>query len=402
MADRLHNKFSLRDFIEDYRKRLIKAIDKLEITESSSIEELANEYVELYNIEPVILGTPIPIETKESTRNRKNDWGESYVQSTFEIKVEIPFTGNKDLFYCSPSETQLIYFDNEYKIKSDSVSILIVLTSLEENEYNKYVNNFKANLSANLPKINAEIAPWNTALKGFVISLLEKRSGFVSKKLNFMEKIGLRVNPKSDEFITPSPVTKKSIPIPVSDTTVNTKYDTIPVLQNAVYDDLKEVIYNVGRAIERKPSIYSGKHEEDLRDVFLLFLETRYESTSGIGEAFNKGGKTDILLKFAKDGSNIFIAECKFWKGQKKLLDGIDQLLGYLTHRDSKAALMIFVDQKEFLTVVNTAKTEIENHPQFKSFIKITYDSSISYEFVLPDDTLKSIQLELMFFHFPK
>src|SRR5690606_33643291 len=155
----------------------------------------------------------------------------------------------------------------------------------------------------------------------------------------FMEKIGLKVNPTSDDYLVPNPIEKRKIPKPVAQSTASTKKELVPILQEEVYTDIKEVLYNVGEAIERKPSLYKGKHEEDLRDVFLLYLETRYESTSGVEEAFNKKGKTDILLKYAKDGSNLFVAECKFWKGPKKFLEGIDQLLGYLTHRDSKTAL---------------------------------------------------------------
>src|ERR1700738_805507 len=35
-------------------------------------------------------------------------------------------------------------------------------------------------------------------------------------------------------------------------------------------------------------------------------------------------GKTDILIR--KDGKNVFIAECKFWKGEKAFLETIDQI----------------------------------------------------------------------------
>jgi hypothetical protein len=134
----------------------------------------------------------------------------------------------------------------------------------------------------------------------------------------------------------------------------------------------------------------------------LLFLETRYDSTTGVGEAFNKKGKTDILLKYANDGTNLFVAECKFWKGKKSLLSAIDQLLGYLTHRDSKTALMMFVNQNEITNVMETAKKEIKEHTNFKRFVNDSYESSFGYEFTLPEDSKKIIQIELMFFHFPK
>jgi len=76
--------------------------------------------------------------------------------------------------------------------------------------------------------------------------------------------------------------------------------------------------------------------------------------------------------------------------------------MGYLTHRDSKTALLMFIDQKEPTSIIETAKTEIKQHPQFKRYIRDSYNSSISYEMTIPDDSMKKIQMEVMFFHFPK
>lgn len=42
-------------------------------------------------------------------------------------------------------------------------------------------------------------------------------------------------------------------------------------------------------------------------------------------------------------GEPVLIAECKLWKGEKLLLDAIDQLLNtYVNWRDEKIALIIF------------------------------------------------------------
>jgi Ni,Fe-hydrogenase maturation factor len=80
----------------------------------------------------------------------------------------------------------------------------------------------------------------------------------------------------------------------------------------------------------------------------------------------------------------------------------IDQLLGYLTHRDSKTALIMFIDQKEATTVIKTAKEEICEHSNFKKYVGDSYESSISYLITLPEDSKKIIEMEVMFFHFPK
>lgn len=402
MMGNIFNKYSLNQYINACRKRLNEDIDRLEITESSDIEKIVENLISEATIHPIEIQDPKPSEPSETTVQRQNMHRETYNQKVYEIFVTIPFTGNQDLFDCHPSSSTVVYLDKGVRINRNNITVTIVLDDLEPKKYDSAVKKILGTLKSNLPRIHAEIKPWNDGLEELVLQTLEKRKCTVAKKHSFMEQIGLIVNPSSDEFLVPNPVRKKSIPKPVSDSTSTNQKAQVPILQEKVYKDIKEVIYHVGQAIERKPSLYKEKYEEDLRDVFLLFLETRYESTAGVGEAFNKKGKTDILLKYAKDGSNLFVAECKFWKGQKKFLEAIDQLLGYLTHRDSKTALMVFVDQKEATAVIETAKKELNNHPQFYNYIGDSYNSSSSYLMTLPEDSKKTIEMEVMFFHFPK
>jgi len=95
--------------------------------------------------------------------------------------------------------------------------------------------------------------------------------------------------------------------------------------------------------MERHASIHKGKDEEALRDFLIMVLFPHFQSVTG--ETFNKSGKTDILIRH--EGHIVFVAECKFWSGIKELHKAIDQLLKYLTWRDSKTALICFVENKE-------------------------------------------------------
>ncbi|MFW5879624.1 MAG: hypothetical protein ACOCUV_02240, partial [bacterium] len=354
MMGNIFNKYYLRDYINNVRNTLNSEIDRYEITDNFNIEEIIESIVSRFTIDPINIKEPKPHEPQETTQQVKNEWGEMYNRKVYFIEVTIPFDGNKDLFYCMPSAgTAIVYLDKGVEINTDYISATIVLTELDSTAFNNAVSKIIGTLKSNLPNIHKEISSWNNNIESFARQVIEQRKRIVLKKHDFMEQIGLKVNPSSDDFLVPNPVKKRKIPKPVTDSTSNNKVKT-PILQDKVYKDIKEVLYHVGQAIERKPSLYKDKYEEDLRDMFLLFLETRYEATSGVGEAFNKKGKTDILLKYSKDGSNIFVAECKIWKGQKLFFEAIDQLLGYLTHRDSKTALMIFVDQKEATSVVDT------------------------------------------------
>jgi hypothetical protein len=401
MMGNLFNKHFPNDFVNHYRKSLSEKIGKLEITDATDVVALVDRLKSEFTIYPIDIKEPKPSEPKETSVQRQNMFRETYQQKVFEIFVTIPFEGNKDLFFCHPSTSTVVNLDKSVSINSNTITATIVLDKLDENAYFSKVNEIIGTLKSNLPRIHAEIKPWNDGLENLIKQSLESRKGVVSQKFDFMEKIGLKVNPKSTEYLVPPTVIKKAIPKPATETSKNVAKEKVPILQQEVYADIREVLYNVGKAIERKTSIYKDKHEEDLRDIFLLFLETRYEATTGVGEAFNKKGKTDILLKYAKDGTNLFVAECKFWKGQKEFLKAIDQLLGYLTHRDSKTALIFFVNHKEISNIVTTIKTEITQHNNYFKHIKDTYEHSINYEFSLPDDSNKKIQVEVMLFHFP-
>lgn len=130
-----------------------------------------------------------------------------------------------------------------------------------------------------------------------------------------------------------------------------------------------------------------------------MMLEPNFEGAA-TGETFNKTGKTDILLRH--DGSNLFIGECKFWKGEKNFLSTISQLVGYLTWRDSKAAVIMFVPNKDFSSVVDTAKEAASKHENFLKFVNERDETWFDYEFHLNDDRNRVVKLAVMLYHTPR
>jgi hypothetical protein len=86
-----------------------------------------------------------------------------------------------------------------------------------------------------------------------------------------------------------------------------------------------------------------------MRSHFLVQLNGAFQGQA-TGETFNFQGKTDILSRV--DGKNIFIAEFKFWKGEKSFLAILDQLLSYLSWRDTKAAVVMFNRNADFGAVL--------------------------------------------------
>jgi len=92
-------------------------------------------------------------------------------------------------------------------------------------------------------------------------------------------------------------------------------------------------------------------------------------SGQATGETFNAHGRTDILIRV--DGKNIFIAECKFWKGGEYLVEAIIQLLGYTSWRDTKTAILIFNRNKNLSAVLTQIPEIFKKHPNFKKQVTI-------------------------------
>jgi hypothetical protein len=138
--------------------------------------------------------------------------------------------------------------------------------------------------------------------------------------------------------------------------------------------------------------------EEDIRNHLLALLQAGFRSGSATGESFNQAGKTDILLRY--QNHNLFVAECKVWSGPKAFGDAITQLLGYLTRRDSKSALLVFVKNKDISGVLTSMQAHAPTHPQFEG--QDTHGTGLfRFRFKLPSDPGVVVRTVVLAFHLP-
>jgi len=167
------------------------------------------------------------------------------------------------------------------------------------------------------------------------------------------------------------------------------------------YDEIIKLIDNSCKYLEKLPNVYKGKGEESLRDHIISVIGTNCVG-SVTGETYNFKGKTDILIRDRDNISNIFIGECKIWKGSVSLNKAISQLLSYLSWRDDQAALIFFVKNKNFTNIINGIPSIIEKHPNYIEFNKTVSESWNCYSFSSNTDQHKKIDVSILCYHFPE
>ena len=188
-------------------------------------------------------------------------------------------------------------------------------------------------------------------------------------------------------------------PSPVQRPVVGTgKYEPEPVLPDAEYEFILKILSSMSLVIERNPSVLTSLDEEAIRTLFLILLNGHYEGTA-TGETFNAAGKTDILIR-EKD-RNVFIGECKFWHGPKAFDEAIDQLMGYLSWRDAKCALLVFNKTKDSTTVRNKMHETVQARAEFRKTISDTPGGDSRYVLVKASDPGREIVLTTQLYDFP-
>jgi hypothetical protein len=137
-----------------------------------------------------------------------------------------------------------------------------------------------------------------------------------------------------------------------------------PAIDDDAFSDIVSDLVSITRTFERLAVTYAEMAEERLRDQILAMLGNVYGPTTG--ESFSKRGKSDIYLPW--DGGNaVFLAECKWWSGEKAFREhDLPQLLDrYVVWRDTHAAMVLFIRNKDASVVIDKAKGAIRGHERF-------------------------------------
>lgn len=317
----------------------------------------------------------------------------------YKFRLKYKFSGDIDVLRISPNSYiwSTSFVPLQIDVYGDELIIHFVSQKMDDTIIQKQIDEIQKNEFRNLDTPNGakwHIRQFNEQLPQNIKCIFEKVKSEKGNEHRVLAALGV-VNHSSPAIEVP--IIKKIVPTPQLISGDSISY----YIKEDMYRDILKHIYTLCKDYECHESVYKGKHEEDLRDLIVPSLNSVFFGVNSSAETFNRKGKTDIITK-ALDGSNIFIAECKIWRGEKMFLDAIDQLLGYVTWRDTGTALILFVKNSGIADIIERAKSTIAQHPCYVSFKTKTGDSSFSYKFHTKDDSQSQISLELMIFHYPE
>ena len=319
--------------------------------------------------------------------------GPYYVKATV-FTLCVPFEGDPDLFKYLPSS---FYMNHVFGEVDDHTLVLRQqVVEIDKEAVKRGFDEQLRPIQEYLERQRGQVAAWNEALPAKVTALLEARKAKALKAFDVAESLGYPLK-RRDTPTYPVPVTRKRLVLQMPQASPG-PYIPEPALEARQYEEIIEMISSLAIAMERSPSTFTTMTEEQLRDQLLVILNSNFEGRA-TGETFNKGGKTDILIR--ERDRNVFIAECKVWDGPKTLTGAIDQLLGYACWRDTKVAVILFNRRKDFSGVLSAIPETVASHPQCKRRLDYKAETRFRFLFGQKGDANRELTLTVLAFDIP-
>ena len=367
---------------------------------NTSTDDLAAYYEKKYKIDvPIIDHDNVSVGQREAQIDVRNDHIRypfaSYVTGTA-IDVEVPFQGDENAFHVQPT-THTTSFPRA-EVSSGVLRFTLQGINMKEEQVQAEIKNRLEKIETYLSLLNSDVSSFNNTLIEQVKNQIETRKKKLLSDRNLVAGLGFKIRPKGGDaatYLSPNVRRKIAPKIPAASAD---SYKPEPVLETSEYEHILSVLENMASVMEQSPKAFNQMGEEALRTHFLVQLNGQYEGNA-TGETFNFEGKTDILIK--AHGKNIFIGECKFWSGEKAFIEAIDQLLGYVSWRDTKTAVLVFNRNKNFSEVLDTIAICTTKHPNCKKLIKQMSDTSWSYLFSQRGDSNREMIVTIQAYDIP-
>ena len=412
MADLLFNDGRLGPILDAERRRIEAVVDAIAADHvlGVGLEPLIAEIVPRVRVSPLeidwdaatVEANDTRIDVSQDHNRIIFDRSRSFLIAATEVVYHVPYRGDERLFHLQPSTHT--YNPPVGETSSAELRIRVTVPApADAASVKNAIEGEVARIQQWSGWVNGDVKVFNEALGGLVRSAVEGRREKLLADQNMLATLGVPLRRPDDARPTYAlPPASKRIPLPPAPSPGAlvgrraTKPE--PVLPDEVYEEILAICASMVEVIERSPGAFRDMDEEDLRTHFLVQLNGAYQG-SATGETFNKEGKTDILLRH--EGRNLFIAECKFWRGAKGLTSTVDQLRRYATWRDTKTAILLFNRDRNLTKVLEQIVPTLKNHDAFLREADVEGETAFRIVLRHPEDDRREMTVSVLVFDVP-
>ena len=380
-------------------KALRKKIESFESDWLFNVDEneLIQSLVDEFRLDAPKLNTAgSTIDQAEDVRRVRDDFGSAFDARINVYTVAIPFTGEAVIFSFRPSSID--FNPPRATVGNGELTMTFEQRHPDSAALKAEIEDATQRIQRKLASCEEMINPFNKQLARVAREAINFRKQKLGKDINVLTELGIPIRQRGAIPSTAAvPVQRKTI---ISQIQRGSKpHLPDPTLTEPAYNAILKTMADMALVIERNPTAFQNLTEEEIRFHFLVSLNAIYEGNA-TAETFSYQGKTDIQIR--NQGKPIFTAECKFWSGQKALTETVDQLLGYVTWRDTKTAILLFNKNKNFSQVLSQIEPTLRAHSKFVRFEDKR--SETEYRFVIshPNDAARHITLTVLAFDIPQ
>lgn len=397
----LFSQHNLADTIQLHLQRVKEIVDGIDanqllITPTEDHVQMVVTHCQIAM--PTLLEDQEYIDDPDEISRQIEDYGRNVNVKGFRYQLVIPFEGDSGFFYRYAHGVSSM--PTRAKVFLKKLFIRVEGYDLAQDQIRERIDKIKAEVKDQLVRQTSMISDFMQRMESGARQEIESRKKRILESRSIAASIGypMRRRPNDPMTYIASVPRKLSPAKSVAPTKPGELFAPEPVLDEQEYQHILKVLQDMTLVMERSPKAFHRLEEEHLRDFYLVALNSHYEGDA-TGETFNNQGKTDILIR--KDNKNIFIAECKFWHGPVSFTEAVNQLLGYLSWRDTKAALIIFSRNQSFSPVLESIRLAAATHPHKKSGPIVKGDTQFRYVFGNPTDHNREIILTVLAFNVP-
>jgi len=392
--------------VENHQQKLIRdeilSFDAQRIL-TSSLDDLCDYFTQKYALwVPQLQKEHAQADQQEReidvSGDRSRYWnspGPHFVRGT-EVSLVIPFSDDAEFFKVQPST----YTQNPPlgEVRDQTLILRVTGTNLDKAAVTQQLDHEINKIETYLSNLRSSVDPYNTSIRERARQQLTARRTKLLADQNLLAELGYPLRERQGVPRTYAAPEVRRIIKPSLPPQGTQPFKPEPALTSEDYEHILGVLQNMAEVMERSPSAFRTMDEESLRSHFLVQLNGHYQGQA-TGETFNYSGKTDILLRV--EGRNIFIAECKFWAGPKKLKETLDQILAYSSWRDTKVAIILFNRAKNFSAVLTSIPAAVQEHPNFKRSMPISGETRFRYVLSHKVDAAREMIVTILAFDVP-